>query len=130
MQVQGGGTETDLDLGHYERFIDEDLKRWFNLTTGKVFTTILECERRGEYLGSTVQMIPHITGNIKEFICSVGKKINADIIIAEISGTTAISKGIRLVGWRWSGEQPLYLCDPRALSAHIGEHKSKPTSTA
>lgn len=72
--VTEDGTETDLDLGHYERFIDEDLNRYSNLTTGKVYWNVLNKERRGEYLGSTVQVIPHITDEIKEFVYSVGKR--------------------------------------------------------
>lgn len=72
--VTEDGAETDLDLGHYERFIDEDLNKFSNLTTGKVYWNVLNKEREGEYLGSTVQVIPHITNEIKEFIYSVGKK--------------------------------------------------------
>ena len=86
--VTEDGAETDLDLGHYERFIDEDLNKYSNLTTGKVYWNVLNKERRGEYLGETVQVIPHITNEIKEFIYSVGKKSNADIVITEIGGTT------------------------------------------
>ena len=86
--VTEDGAETDLDLGHYERFIDEDLNRFSNLTTGKVYANVLQKERRGEYLGRTVQIIPHITDGIKHFIYSVGEKGNADIVITEIGGTT------------------------------------------
>ena len=85
--VTEDGAETDLDLGHYERFIDEDLNKYSNLTTGKVYWNVLNKERRGEYLGSTVQVIPHITNEIKEFVYSVGKKTNADVVITEIGGT-------------------------------------------
>ena len=81
------GAETDLDLGHYERFIDEDLNKYSNLTTGKVYWNVLNKERKGEYLGSTVQVIPHITNEIKDFIYNVGKTSNADVIITEIGGT-------------------------------------------
>ena len=66
--VTEDGAETDLDLGHYERFIDEDLNRFSNLTTGKVYWDVLSRERRGEYLGETVQIIPHVTGAIKDYI--------------------------------------------------------------
>ena len=66
--VTEDGAETDLDLGHYERFIDEDLNKYSNLTTGKVFSRVLSRERRGEYLGGTVQIIPHVTDEIKHFI--------------------------------------------------------------
>ncbi len=86
--VTEDGAETDLDLGHYERFIDEDLNKYSNLTTGKVYWNVLNKERAGEYLGETVQVIPHITGEIKSFIYSVGKKTAADVVITEIGGTT------------------------------------------
>jgi len=85
--VTEDGAETDLDLGHYERFIDEDLNKYSNLTTGKVYWNVLNKERRGEYLGSTVQVIPHITNEIKEFIYRVGRKTEADVVITEIGGT-------------------------------------------
>lgn len=85
--VTDDGAETDLDLGHYERFIDEDLNKYSNLTTGKVYWNVLNKERRGEYLGDTVQIIPHITNEIKRFVYSVGEKSNADVIITEIGGT-------------------------------------------
>ncbi len=86
--VTEDGAETDLDLGHYERFIDEDLNQYSNLTTGKVYWNVLRKERAGEYLGETVQVIPHITDEIKSFIYSVGKKTAADVVITEIGGTT------------------------------------------
>ena len=86
--VTDDGAETDLDLGHYERFIDEDLNKFSNLTTGKVYWNVLNKERKGDYLGETVQVIPHITDEIKSFIYSVGKKTNADVVITEIGGTT------------------------------------------
>lgn len=82
------GAETDLDLGHYERFIDENLNKYSNLTTGKVYWNVLNKERSGEYLGKTVQVIPHITNEIKTFIYNVGKTSNADVVITEIGGTT------------------------------------------
>ena len=85
--VTEDGAETDLDLGHYERFINEDLNKYSNLTTGKVYWNVLQKERRGEYLGETVQIIPHITDEIKRFIYSVGKKAEADVVITEIGGT-------------------------------------------
>lgn len=86
--VTDDGAETDLDLGHYERFIDEDLNKFSNLTTGKVYWNVLNKERAGEYLGETVQVIPHITNEIKSFIYSVGQKTKADVVITEIGGTT------------------------------------------
>ncbi len=85
--VTDDGAETDLDLGHYERFIDENLNKFSNLTTGKVYWNVLNKERSGEYLGQTVQVIPHITGEIKSFIYNVGKQGGADIVICEIGGT-------------------------------------------
>ncbi|MDE6551176.1 MAG: CTP synthase [Clostridia bacterium] len=85
--VTTDGAETDLDLGHYERFIDEDLNRYSNLTTGRVYDNVLRKERRGDYLGATVQVIPHITDEIKRFIYSVGKKTDADVVITEVGGT-------------------------------------------
>ena len=72
--VTDDGAETDLDLGHYERFIDEDLNKYSNLTTGKVYSGVIQRERRGGYLGSTVQTIPHITDEIKTFIYQVGDR--------------------------------------------------------
>ena len=85
--VTDDGAETDLDLGHYERFIDENLNKYSNLTSGKAYWNVLQKERRGEYLGETVQIIPHITNEIKRFIYSVGDRANADIVITEIGGT-------------------------------------------
>ena len=85
--VTEDGAETDLDLGHYERFIDENLNKYSNLTAGKVYWNVLNKERQGAYLGSTVQVIPHITNEIKDFIYHVGNKTNADIVITEIGGT-------------------------------------------
>ncbi len=86
--VTEDGAETDLDLGHYERFIDENLNKFSNLTTGKVYWNVLNKERNGEYLGQTVQVIPHVTNEIKSFIYQVGKITDADVVITEIGGTT------------------------------------------
>ena len=85
--VTEDGAETDLDLGHYERFIDEDLNRYSNLTTGRVYSNVIEKERHGEYLGETIQVIPHITNEIKDFIYSLGNASKADVVITEIGGT-------------------------------------------
>ena len=85
--VTEDGAETDLDLGHYERFIDEDLTKYSNLTSGKVYWNVLNKERRGEYLGSTVQVIPHVNNEIKEFVYRAGKETGADVVITEIGGT-------------------------------------------
>ncbi len=81
------GAETDLDLGHYERFIDKELTRQNNITTGKIYSTVIAKERRGDFLGATVQVIPHITNQIKEEILSLAKSTNVDVLIAEIGGT-------------------------------------------
>ena len=85
--VTDDGAETDLDLGHYERFIDENLNKYSNLTTGKVYWNVLNKERNGEYLGQTVQVIPHITNEIKSFIYNVASSTGADVVITEIGGT-------------------------------------------
>ncbi len=85
--VTNDGCETDLDLGHYERFIDEELNCYSNLTTGKVYWNVLRKERNGEYLGETVQIIPHITNEIKNFVYNVGKTSNSDVVLTEIGGT-------------------------------------------
>ena len=81
--VTEDGAETDLDLGHYERFIDENLNKYSNLTTGKVYWNVLNKERKGEYLGETVQIIPHITNEIKRFVHKVGQKSDADAVPQE-----------------------------------------------
>ena len=91
--VTEDGAETDLDLGHYERFIDENLNKFSNLTTGKVYWNVLNKERKGEYLGQTVQVIPHITNEIKSFIYGVGKESGADVVITEIGGTVGDIEG-------------------------------------
>ena len=132
--VTDDGAETDLDLGHYERFIDEDLNQFSNLTTGKVYWNVIQKERRGEYLGETVQVIPHITNEIKSFIYSVGKKTNADVVITEIGGTTGdiesqpFLEAIRQVSHEVGRENCLFIhvtLVPYIKSS--GEHKSKPT---
>ena len=91
--VTDDGAETDLDLGHYERFIDEDLTRYSNLTSGRVYWNVLSRERRGEYLGETVQVIPHITDEIKHFIYAGAQKSGADVLITEIGGTIGDIEG-------------------------------------
>ncbi len=85
--VTDDGAETDLDLGHYERFIDENLNQYSNLTSGKVFFNVINREREGGYLGETVQVIPHITDEIKNFVYKSAEKSDADILITEIGGT-------------------------------------------
>jgi CTP synthase len=85
--VTEDGGETDLDLGHYERFIDENMRRASNVTTGAIYQSVIAKERRGDYLGDTVQVIPHITNAIKERILSLGEDSGADVLITEIGGT-------------------------------------------
>lgn len=132
--VTEDGAETDLDLGHYERFIDEDLNKFSNLTTGKVYAGVIQRERQGGYLGSTVQTIPHITDEIKRFIYSLGKKTGADVVITEIGGTIGdmesqpFIEAIRQVGLEVGRSNALYI--HVTLVPYLrasGEHKSKPT---
>ena len=132
--VTEDGAETDLDLGHYERFIDEDLNQFSNLTTGRVYSNVIAKERRGEYLGKTVQVIPHITDEIKRFIYAVGEKTGADVVITEIGGTTGdiesqpFLEAIRQVGREVGQGNALYI--HVTLVPYLkasGEHKSKPT---
>ena len=85
--VTDDGLECDLDLGHYERFIDENLNRYSNITTGKIYMQVLNKERKGEYLGKTIQVIPHITNEIKHTIYKAGEISGADVVITEIGGT-------------------------------------------
>ncbi len=132
--VTEDGAETDLDLGHYERFIDENLNKFSNLTTGKVYWNVLNKERRGEYLGQTVQVIPHITNEIKAFIYNVGKKTDADVVITEIGGTTGdiesqpFLEAIRQVGLEVGKENALYIHVTLVpFLSGSDEHKSKPT---
>ena len=132
--VTEDGAETDLDLGHYERFIDEALNKYSNLTTGKVYWNVLNKERRGEYLGSTVQVIPHITNEIKEFVYRVGKKTNADVVITEIGGTIGdiesqpFIEAVRQISLEVGRENSLFIhvtLVPFLRGSE--EHKSKPT---
>lgn len=90
--VTQDGAETDLDLGHYERFLDENLSQLNNFTTGKVYQSVIEKERRGDYLGKTIQVIPHIVGEIKERIVKAG--LGKDILIVEIGGTVGDIEGL------------------------------------
>ena len=132
--VTEDGAETDLDLGHYERFIDEDLNKFSNLTTGKVYWNVLNKERRGEYLGSTVQVIPHVTNEIKEFVYSVGKKTNADVVITEIGGTIGdiesqpFIEAVRQISLEVGKENSLFIHVTLVpFLRGSDEHKSKPT---
>lgn len=132
--VTDDGAETDLDLGHYERFIDEDLNQFSNLTTGKVYWNVLNKERRGEYLGSTVQVIPHITNEIKAFVYRVGKQTDADVVITEIGGTIGdiesqpFLESVRQISLEVGKENCLFIhvtLVPYLRGSE--EHKSKPT---
>ena len=132
--VTNDGAETDLDLGHYERFIDEDLNKYSNLTTGKVYWNVLQKERRGEYLGETVQIIPHITNEIKRFIYSVGEKADADVVITEIGGTVGdiesspFIEAIRQIGIEHKKEHVCFIhVTLIPYIAGSNEYKSKPT---
>ena len=132
--VTEDGAETDLDLGHYERFIDENLNMYSNLTSGKVYWNVLNKERRGEYLGQTVQVIPHITNEIKSFIYNVGRKTDADVVITEVGGTTGdiesqpFLEAIRQVGLEVGKENSLYIHVTLVpFLRGSDEHKTKPT---
>ena len=132
--VTEDGAETDLDLGHYERFIDEDLNKFSNLTTGKVYWNVLNKERRGEYLGSTVQVIPHVTNEIKEFVYSVAKKTDADVVITEIGGTIGdiesqpFLEAVRQISLEVGQENSLFIHVTLVpFLRGSDEHKSKPT---
>lgn len=132
--VTEDGAETDLDLGHYERFIDENLNRYSNLTTGKVYWNILSKERNGEYLGSTVQVIPHVTDEIKSFIYTVGRTTDADVIITEIGGTVGdiesqpFLEAIRQVAIEVGRENSMFIhVTPLLHVTSSGEYKTKPT---
>lgn len=92
--VTDDGAETDLDLGHYERFIDESLSQVCNVTTGQVYADVIAKERRGDYLGGTIQVIPHITNEIKRRIGLVGRQIKADVVIVEVGGTVGDIEGL------------------------------------
>ena len=132
--VTDDGAETDLDLGHYERFIDENLTKLSNLTSGKVYWSILERERAGGYLGETVQVIPHITEEIKSFIYAGAETTGVDVLITEIGGTTGdiesqpFLEAVRQISLEKGQENCLFIhvtLVPYLKSS--GEHKSKPT---
>ena len=131
--VSDDGTETDLDLGHYERFTDENLNKYSNLTTGKVYWNVLNKERQGAYLGQTVQIIPHITNEIKSYIYNLAKSTQADVVITEIGGTTGdiesqpFLEAIRQVGLEQGPENCCFI--HVVLVPYISgsdEYKSKP----
>jgi CTP synthase len=132
--VTEDGAETDLDLGHYERFIDENLSRWSNVTTGQVYSEVITKERRGDFLGGTVQVIPHITNEIKRRIALAAKQSNADVLLVEVGGTVGDIEGqpfleaIRQMRKDVGRDNVLYI--HVTLVPHIGstgELKTKPT---
>ena len=132
--VTDDGAETDLDLGHYERFVDENLSVHSNVTTGKIYWNVITKERRGDYLGGTVQVIPHITNEIKNRVYSAADDANADVVITEIGGTvgdiesTPFLEAIRQVGTEQGRNNVTYI--HVTLVPYIAgseELKSKPT---
>ncbi|MHB8461681.1 MAG: CTP synthase [Vulcanimicrobiaceae bacterium] len=132
--VTEDGAETDLDLGHYERFIDETLSQANNVTTGQIYASVIEKERRGEYLGATVQVIPHITNEIKAHIKRVGEASKADVCIVEVGGTVGdieslpFLEAIRQMRYDVGDENVMYV--HLTLVPHLGaadELKTKPT---
>ena len=132
--VTDDGAETDLDLGHYERFIDINLSKNSNTTTGKIYQSVINKERRGDYLGGTVQVIPHITNAIKERVFRVGKQDNADFVITEIGGTVGdieslpFLEAIRQVKKDVGKNDVLYIHVTLVpYIAAAGELKTKPT---
>ncbi|MGB8648153.1 MAG: CTP synthase [Anaerolineae bacterium] len=132
--VTEDGAETDLDLGHYERFVDENLSRWSNVTTGQVYSEVIAKERRGDYLGGTVQVIPHITNEIKRRVALAAKQSNADVLLVEVGGTVGDIEGqpfleaIRQIRKDVGRDNVFYI--HVTLVPHIsssGELKTKPT---
>lgn len=132
--VTDDGAETDLDLGHYERFIDENLSKNNNVTTGKIYWSVISKERKGDYLGATVQVIPHITNEIKDRIYRVGKSDDTDVVITEIGGTVGdieslpFLEAIRQVAADVGKDNCMYI--HVTLVPYLtmsGEQKSKPT---
>ena len=130
--VTDDGAETDLDMGHYERFTDENLNGYSSITTGKIYSEVIEKERRGDFLGKTVQVIPHITDAIKDKVYRLGK--NADVVITEIGGTVGdieslpFLEAIRQIGLENKEEDVLYIhVTLLPFISGSNELKSKPT---
>ncbi len=132
--VTDDGAETDLDLGHYERFIDENLTQASNVTTGQVYAEVIARERRGDFLGGTIQVIPHITNEIKRCIALVGEQSGAEVVIVEVGGTVGdieslpFLEALRQMRWDAGLENTLYI--HVTFLPHIGatgELKTKPT---
>jgi len=131
--VTRDGAETDLDLGNYERFLGIDLDRHSNFTTGSVYSEVIAKERRGDYLGQTVQLIPHITDEIKERIYRIGRESGADVVITELGGTIgdfempAFLEAIRQMAVEVGRENTLFIHVSLIYTLPSGENKSKPT---
>ncbi len=132
--VTDDGAETDLDLGHYERFIDVNLSKYNNVTSGKIYWSVLTKERKGEYLGGTVQVIPHITNEIKERIFMAAKETNPDVVITEIGGTVGdieslpFLEAIRQIKGNIGRENVMYIhVTLLPYLQKAGELKTKPT---
>ena len=132
--VTEDGAETDLDLGHYERFIDINLNKYSNITTGKVYSSVIKKERRGDYLGATVQVIPHITNEIKEQVYRAGQATKADVVITEIGGTVGdieslpFLEAIRQIKSDIGRGNVMYIhCTLVPYIKAAGEIKTKPT---
>jgi CTP synthase len=132
--VTEDGAETDLDLGHYERFIDINLNKYSNITTGKIYSEVIRKERRGEYNGGTVQVIPHITNEIKDRIFRAAEKTNADVVITEIGGTVGdieslpFLEAIRQMKNDVGRDNVMYIhCTLVPYIKAAGEMKTKPT---
>ena len=132
--VTEDGAETDLDLGHYERFIDVNLGQYSNVTAGRVYSSIIEKERRGDYLGGTVQVIPHVINEIKSRVLLAGESSDADVVITEIGGTTGdieslpFLEAIRQIRSDLGRENVCYIhCTLLPYIKAAGEMKTKPT---
>lgn len=132
--VTEDGAETDLDLGHYERFIDINLHKYSNVTAGKVYSEVIRKERRGDYLGATVQVIPHITNEIKSRLIKAGEVSKADVVITEIGGTIGdieslpFLESIRQMRSDIGRENVMYIhCTLLPYIKAAGEMKTKPT---
>ncbi len=132
--VTEDGAETDLDLGHYERFVDINLSKNNNITTGKIYLSVINKERRGDYLGGTVQVIPHITNEIKDFVFRAARETKPDVVITEIGGTVGdieslpFLEAIRQIKGDVGRENVMYIhCTLIPMLAAAGELKTKPT---
>lgn len=131
------GCETDLDLGHYERFIDEELNYTSNITSGKIYSSVIEKERRGDYLGATVQMVPHVTNEIKNKVYEAGNVTGADVVITEIGGTVgdiesqSMIEALRQIQYEKGTENTFFVhCTLIPYIYGSNELKTKPTQNS